>query len=114
MVLQTTPLPLGYGAVLHNANEKKCFCLGMANTFGSSGTVVLLDYQRSILMFQLPKFIKPDFTHGTFAASPDVKTEKAGKGFLPHNFYATTIFPEYSKIKRYDVLRHDRDHGRIV
>jgi len=49
-------------------------------------------------MFQLPKFIEPDFATGPFAASPDTVTEKAGKGFLPHNFYATTIFPEYFKI----------------
>ena len=49
-------------------------------------------------MFKLPKYIEPDFTVGPFAGSPDAMTEKAGKGFLPHNFYATTIFPEYFKI----------------
>jgi lysine-ketoglutarate reductase/saccharopine dehydrogenase-like protein (TIGR00300 family) len=49
-------------------------------------------------MFQLPKFIEPDFSVAPFAASPDAVTEKAGKGFLPHNFYATQIFPEYFRI----------------
>lgn len=50
-------------------------------------------------MFSLPKFIEPDFNCEPFLSCPDVTTEKAGKGFIPENFYATTIFPEYFKIK---------------
>ncbi len=49
-------------------------------------------------MFKLPEYIAPDFTKEPFISAPDVKTEKAGEGFIPENFYATTIFPEYFKI----------------
>jgi lysine-ketoglutarate reductase/saccharopine dehydrogenase-like protein (TIGR00300 family) len=47
---------------------------------------------------QFPSFISPDFSGEPFASAPDVKTEPAGDGFLPENFYATTIYPEYVKI----------------
>ena len=45
-----------------------------------------------------PKFVAPDFSKEPFISAPDVKTEPAGDGFLPENFYATTIYPEYFKI----------------
>ena len=49
-------------------------------------------------MFNLPKYTPPDFTLEPFASSPDVKTAKASDGYIPFDFYATTIFPEYFKI----------------
>ena len=49
-------------------------------------------------MFKMPVYIAPDFSKEPFLSFPDVKTEKAGNGFIPENFYATTIFPEYFKI----------------
>ena len=47
---------------------------------------------------QFPTFVAPDFSKEPFLSAPDVKTEPAGDGFLPEQFYATTIFPEYFKI----------------
>lgn len=47
---------------------------------------------------QFPAFITPDFSKEPFRSAPDVRTEAAGDGFLPENFYATTIYPEYFKI----------------
>ncbi len=49
-------------------------------------------------MFKLPRYIPPDFSKEPFISSPDVKTEKASNGYIPFDFYATTIFPEYLKI----------------
>lgn len=49
-------------------------------------------------MFSLPRFLEPDFNAEPFICAPDAKSEPAGDGFLPENFYATTIFPEYVKI----------------
>lgn len=49
-------------------------------------------------MFSMPRFREPDFNAEPFISAPDAKTEPAGDGFLPENFYATTIFPEYVKI----------------
>ncbi|MDR1629130.1 MAG: hypothetical protein LBS36_02815 [Oscillospiraceae bacterium] len=49
-------------------------------------------------MFALPKFIEPDFNREPFLSYPDVATQEAGDGYIPENFYATTIFPEYFKI----------------
>lgn len=49
-------------------------------------------------MLKLPEYIAPDFTKEPFVSAPDVTTEKAGDGYIPENFYATTIYPEYFKI----------------
>lgn len=49
-------------------------------------------------MFTLPKYTPPDFSSELFLRAPDVKTETACDGFIPFDFYATTIFPEYFKI----------------
>lgn len=49
-------------------------------------------------MFTLPRYTPPDFSKEPFLSSPDVKTEKASRGYIPFDFYATTIFPEYFKI----------------
>ena len=47
---------------------------------------------------QFPTFLAPDFDREPFLSAPDVTTEPAGDGYLPENFYATTIYPEYFKI----------------
>ena len=47
---------------------------------------------------QFPAYIAPDFDKEPFLSAPDAATEPAGDGFLPENFYATTIYPEYVKI----------------
>ena len=47
---------------------------------------------------QFPTFLSPDFSKEPFCSAPDVTTEPAGDGFLPEDFYATTIYPEYFKI----------------
>lgn len=49
-------------------------------------------------MFSLPRFYEPDFLAEPLLSAPDAKTEPAGDGWLPEDFYATTIFPEYVKI----------------
>jgi len=49
-------------------------------------------------MFKMQKYIAPDFSKEPFLSFPNVTTEKAGNGYIPENFYATTIFPEYFKI----------------
>ena len=49
-------------------------------------------------MMIFPQFKSPDFNIEPFLSAPDVKTEPAGEGFLPEQFYATTIYPEYFKI----------------
>ncbi len=55
---------------------------------------------------QFPKFVAPDFSKEPFVSAPDVMTEPAGDGFLPENFYATTIYPEYFKIDGKWVMLH--------
>lgn len=49
-------------------------------------------------MFRLPEYTAPDFSAERFISCPDVTTERAGRGYIPENFYATTIYPEYFKI----------------
>lgn len=49
-------------------------------------------------MFKMPKYTAPDFSKEPFTSFPNVKTEEAANGWIPENFYATTIFPEYFKI----------------
>ena len=62
-----------------------------------------------------PKYIEPDFQKEPFISAPDVKTEKAGDGFLPENFYATTIFPEYFKINgEWKMLKESRMDSVVV
>ena len=43
---------------------------------------------------KFPKYIEPDFTKEPFISAPDVKTEKAGKNYLPINFYKKLYFLE--------------------
>ena len=49
-------------------------------------------------MFKPEKYTPPKFDREPFISFPDVTTEKAGDGYIPENFYATTIYPEYFKI----------------
>ncbi len=50
-------------------------------------------------MFNLPEYKKPDFSKLEFVSAPDVRTCAApADGFLPDDFYATCIYPEYFKI----------------
>ena len=49
-------------------------------------------------MFKPEKYTPPEFDREPFISFPDVTTEKAGDGYIPENFYATTIYPEYFKI----------------
>lgn len=49
-------------------------------------------------MFKPEKYTPPKFDREPFISFPDVTTEKAGGGYIPENFYATTIYPEYFKI----------------
>ena len=64
---------------------------------------------------KFPKYIEPDFTKEPFVSAPDVKTEKAGKNYLPINFYATTIYPEYFKINgEWKMIKESRMDSVIV
>ena len=62
-----------------------------------------------------PKFINPDFNREPFLSAPDVKTEPAGDGFLPEQFYATTIYPEFFKINgQWKMLHQSRMDCAVV
>ena len=64
---------------------------------------------------QFPKFMEPDFNREPFLSAPDVRTEPAGDGFLPEQFYATTIHPEYFKIGgAWKMLRQSRMDCAVV
>ena len=66
-------------------------------------------------MFSLPEYREPDFSAAFFTDAPDVRTEQAGDGFLPEDFYATTMFPEYVKINgKWVMLRDSRMDCCIV
>ncbi|HML37671.1 MAG TPA: hypothetical protein PKA19_09675 [Bacillota bacterium] len=57
------------------------------------------------MMFQLPKYAAPDFSLEKFVSSPDAATEKVKiKGVAPDQFHATSMYPEYYKIKGQWVL----------
>lgn len=51
-------------------------------------------------MFQLPKYAAPDFSLERFTSAPDAATDKVKiKGVAPDNYHATSMYPEYYKIK---------------
>ncbi len=51
-------------------------------------------------MFEMPKYVEPDFNHEKFIQSPDVQIgEVAIKGVAPDNYHATSIYPEYFKVE---------------
>lgn len=50
-------------------------------------------------MFQLPKYIAPDFTKEIFVNAPNAKlVEVVKEGVAPDNYHAMSIYPEYFKI----------------
>lgn len=50
-------------------------------------------------MFEIVRYVPPDFSLPRFVNAPDVSTVPAPRdGVVPDDFYATTIFPEYFKI----------------
>ena len=50
-------------------------------------------------MFQLPKYVAPDFSQEKFTAAPNVTTSKVQiKGVAPDQYHATSMYPEYYKI----------------
>lgn len=62
-----------------------------------------------------PKYIVPDFSVPPYSCAPDVSTEPAGDGFLPEQFYATTIYPEYFRIGgEWKMLRQSRMDCAVV
>lgn len=62
-----------------------------------------------------PAFVAPDFSKEPFISAPDAATEAAGEGFLPENFYATTIYPEYIKINgRWHMLHNSRMDCAVI
>jgi hypothetical protein len=64
---------------------------------------------------KFPKYIEPDFSKEPFISAPDVTTEKAGENYLPINFYATTIYPEYFKINgEWKMIKESRMDSVIV
>lgn len=51
-------------------------------------------------MFQLPKYKAPDFSLDQFASAPDAATSSVTiKGVAPDQYHATSMYPEYYKIK---------------
>ena len=66
-------------------------------------------------MFTLPEFITPDFNREPFLSAPDAVLKPAGNGYLPEDFYATTIFPEYFKINgKWVMLTQSRMDACVV
>jgi len=50
-------------------------------------------------MFQIPKYIAPDFSQEKFTAAPNVTTSQVTrKGVAPDHYHATSMYPEYYKI----------------
>ncbi len=51
-------------------------------------------------MFQIPKFTAPDFSREIFVNAPNVTTSQVTiKGVAPDHYHATSMYPEYYKIK---------------
>lgn len=51
-------------------------------------------------MFKLPVYKKPDFNKEFFKKAPDVKMKSVTiKGVAPDNYHATSVYPEYFKVK---------------
>ncbi len=60
------------------------------------------------MAFSLPIYHAPDFTEAFFQAAPNIQTLPAPKdGVVPENYHATTIFPEYYKVKGEWLLAKD-------
>ncbi len=66
-------------------------------------------------MFEMPQYTAPDFTKEPFISAPDIHTKPAGNGFVPEDFYATTIYPEYFKINgEWKLIRKSRMDACVV
>lgn len=51
-------------------------------------------------MFTIPTYTAPDFDQKKFLDSPDASTDKVKvRGVAPDNYHATSMYPEYYKIK---------------
>jgi len=51
-------------------------------------------------MFQIPKYTAPDFSREIFVNAPNVRTGLVTiKGVAPDHYHATSMYPEYYKIK---------------
>jgi hypothetical protein len=61
------------------------------------------DLQRTVevlMEFQLPNYTAPDFSSETFALAPAAAFREApGDGVAPEGFHATSVFPEYFKLR---------------
>lgn len=56
-------------------------------------------------MFRMPQYIEPDFDAKALKNAPDVITKTVKiSGVAPENYHATSIFPEYFKVKGQWVL----------
>lgn len=50
-------------------------------------------------MFQIPKYIAPDFSQEKFTTAPNVSSSQVTlKGVAPDHYHATSMYPEYYKI----------------
>ncbi len=66
-------------------------------------------------MFSFPRFIEPDFSKEPFFSAPNASVKPAGDGYLPEDFYATTIFPEYVKINgKWVMVKDSRMDSAVV
>jgi lysine-ketoglutarate reductase/saccharopine dehydrogenase-like protein (TIGR00300 family) len=53
-----------------------------------------------VMAFILPLYTPPDFTIDRLRSAPDVRAERVvQEGVAPANFHATTIYPEYCRVK---------------
>lgn len=66
-------------------------------------------------MFSFPRFREPDFSVEPFFSAPNASVKQAGDGYLPEDFYATTIFPEYIKIDgKWVLVKESRMDSAVV
>ena len=67
-------------------------------------------------MFKLPEYVMPDFTEKAFVSAPEVQTVSSPQdGVLPDAYYATSIYPEYLKIKgTWQLIREARMDCAVV
>lgn len=65
--------------------------------------------------FKLPNYNYPDFNEACFKEAPDAATEKVSiKGIAPDNYHATSIYPEYFKIKGKWILAEESRMDCVV
>jgi len=65
--------------------------------------------------YELFKYSEPALEQEPFISAPDIKTRPVVmKGVAPENYHATTIFPEYFKIKGKWVLAKESRMDSVV